>query len=239
VSWEDDWPVVNYGVGLVRETENFTKLTPVPFNQPTSFDFREIAEIPLNLMHLRNPIPEDYKIKTYDSNPGLHMRLNKNAITDAADVSYLCIRQQHKSYTVFARMKFAPTSEKEYAGLVVLQSRVYNYQFVLTLKDGNTILRVIKCENGETEILADFPIIIPSYAPDICLKISAREQELSFFYSPDGKIYSTVFENANARILSTDIAGGFVGTTIGMYATSNGADTDGKYAVFTELGYSE
>lgn len=250
VSWEDDWPVINYGIGLVREIERFPNLPPAPYSQPTSFDFRKISEIPMSLMHLRNPVFEDYKLENCGDNLGLSMFLNKNAITSFDDVSYLCIRQQHKNFDVQTQMSFTPERENECAGLVILQSSAYNFQFVLSNKNGEKFLRIIKCANGETENLAEMPLGTPensSYEQNeqsafmlplkIVLKISAREQELSFYYSHDGLAYTPVLEKTNVNILNSDTAGGFVGNTIGMYASSNGADANGKKAVFMTFGY--
>ncbi|MCL2576662.1 MAG: glycoside hydrolase family 43 protein [Defluviitaleaceae bacterium] len=226
VSWENDWPVVNYGIGLLREEEKFPDLPVTPIDTQTSFDFRKLRDIPLNLMHLRNPVREHYKL----DNRGLVMRLNKNAITELETVSYLCIRQMHKSFEVRTKIEFSPASENESAGLVIFQSHKYNFQFVLT---GKNFLRVIKTENENQEIISETQI----NSSAVFLKISAQEQNLSFLYSTDGEIFTPIHENASANILSTDIAGGFVGNTIGMYAFSNGAESE-NYAVFAEFSYN-
>ena len=228
VTWEDGWPIINYGIGLLRETERFPNLPPSPYIQPTCFNFRELSEIPLNLMHLRNPIPEDY---TFEN--GLRMNLNKNTITQRDTVSFLCIRQQHMSFNVQAHMQFIPFSENESAGLVILQNCSYNYQFLITIKNGERVLCVVKCEKDDLETLAETPI----QSDSVYLKISAQEQDLSFSYSIDGQNFTNVLENASAKFLNTDTAGGFVGNTIGMYASSNGTDTTDKYAIFTEFSY--
>ncbi|MCL2387948.1 MAG: glycoside hydrolase family 43 protein [Defluviitaleaceae bacterium] len=230
VSWESEWPVINYGIGLVRETEPFPNLPETPTKMQTSFDFREISKIPMNMMHLRNPITKDYKL---ESN-GLKMRLNKNPITELADVSYLCIRQQHKSFHVQTQMLFTPATENENAGLVILQDHLHNYQFVLTKKNDETILRIVKCKKDKTEIRIEKPV--PN-SEGIHLKISAHEQDLTFYYSLDGKTFTPILEDT-ANFLNTDTAGGFVGNTMGLYATSNGEDSK-NHATFTSIKYEE
>ncbi|MCL1842747.1 MAG: glycoside hydrolase family 43 protein [Defluviitaleaceae bacterium] len=233
VTWEDGWPVVNYGIGLVLDSERFPNLPPSPFIQPVSFDFCSLSEIPLNMMFLRNPVTTDYTLKP----DGLHLRLNKNKITENATVSYLCIRQQHKSFEAVTQMKFSPTSKNETAGLVILQNSAYNFQFTLSKngrKKGEYCLCVFKTEKSETQTLAEIPITLPD--DRISLKIAAREQNLSFFYGAEQQFFLPAFENADARILNTDTAGGFVGNTIGLYASSNGAESK-KHAVFSEFMY--
>jgi alpha-N-arabinofuranosidase len=46
----------------------------------------------------------------------------------------------------------------------------------------------------------------------------------------------TLADHIDARILSTDIAGGFVGTTVGLYVTSNGTESK-NYADFDFFYY--
>ncbi|MCL2190958.1 MAG: glycoside hydrolase family 43 protein [Treponema sp.] len=237
VSWEDGWPVANYGIGLVQETERAPDLAPGTGKFCTSYDFGKIPEFPMNMLFLRNPATEDYAIKNSDPEKGLHLRLNKNPITKLNTVSYCCIRQQHMSFGAHAHMQFRPDAENECAGLVIFQNHKYHYQFVLTLKNDDRVLRLIKCDNGEETILAEHNCKVPTDA-GIFLRIIAKGQELSFGYGQDGQNYTVVCGNADARILSTDVAGGFVGTTIGMYASSNGVEAGGKFARFGEFAYN-
>ncbi|MCL2600887.1 MAG: glycoside hydrolase family 43 protein [Treponema sp.] len=234
VSWEDGWPVVNYGIGLVRKTERTPNLAPVP---GTSFDFGETPEFPMNMMFLRNPVVGDYRLENEGAEKGLHLRLNKNAITGLDTISYYCIRQQHMSFKAHTRLWFWPASENECAGIVIFQSHKYHYRFVLTLKGTAPVLRVVKCAGGEETVLAELDCKTPPNA-GLFLQIAAEDQALSFSYGTNGREYTAVFENADARILSTDMAGGFVGTTIGMYASANGEEVGDRFARFTEFGYS-
>jgi len=226
VSWEDDWPVINYGVGIIRSEEKFPNLPFTPTEAQTNFDFRKIREIPLNFMHLRNPVDEHYEL----NERGLFMSLNKNTIAELDTVSYLCVRQQHKNFDAQTQIEFSPASENECAGLVIFQSHKFNFQFVLAAKNKKNFLRVIQTENEKQKIISEMQI----NSEKIFLKISAREQNLFFLYSTDGKNFIAAHENASASTLNTDTAGGFVGNTIGMYATSNGSQSK-NHAVFTEF----
>jgi len=238
VSWEDEWPVVNYGIGLVRETERLPNLVPTSGMVCTAYDFGKTTDFPLNMMFLRNPVTKDYLLKNEGPDSGLHIRLNKNAITELDTVSYYCLRQQHMSFKAHTFLQFQPEAENECAGLAIFQSHKYNYQFVLTLKDNAPVLQVIKCANGEKTILAEQNCDKPSKA-GLFLQIRANGQELSFCYGQDGQSYTPVHEKADARILSTDTAGGFVGTTVGLYASANGVEAGDKFAGFGEFVYSE
>jgi alpha-N-arabinofuranosidase len=51
------------------------------------------------------------------------------------------------------------------------------------------------------------------------------------------KDFILLAENVDGRLLSTDVAGGFVGTYIGMFACSNGTDSPNN-ADFDWFDYS-
>ena len=237
VSWEDGWPVVNYGIGLVQETGRAPNLEPGVGKFCSSYDFGKTPDFPMNMLFLRNPVAGDYGIGNAGPDRGLRLRLNKNPITKLNTVSFYCMRQQHMSFSVHVSMRFRPDAENECAGLVMFQSHKYHYQFVLTLKNGARVLRVIKCDNGGESVLAE-QVCNAAADADVFLRIIAKGQELSFGYGPDGQTYAPVCGNADARILSTDVAGGFVGTTIGMYASSNGVEAGEKFALFGEFVYN-
>ena len=46
--------------------------------------------------------------------------------------------------------------------------------------------------------------------------------EYSFYYASTPETWIPVAESADGRVLSTQVAGGFVGAYIGLYASSNG-----------------
>jgi alpha-N-arabinofuranosidase len=50
------------------------------------------------------------------------------------------------------------------------------------------------------------------------LKITGNGGAYSFGYAADGKGWRWLVQNDDGTILSTDVAGGFVGATLGPYA---------------------
>ena len=54
------------------------------------------------------------------------------------------------------------------------------------------------------------------------LKAKAREQAYSSYVASEPGMWRALAVNVDARILSTPVAGGFMETYIGMYASSNG-----------------
>jgi alpha-N-arabinofuranosidase len=52
--------------------------------------------------------------------------------------------------------------------------------------------------------------------------VEAHEQAYSFYFADKPDEWRAVAEEVDGRILSTPVAGGFVGAYIAMYASSNG-----------------
>ena len=71
---------------------------------------------------------------------------------------------------------------------------------------------------GTDVVLAELPI----EGDRIYFKVEADGQAYSFYIATEPEAWQPVAESIDGRILSTPFAGGFVGTYIGMYASSNG-----------------
>jgi alpha-N-arabinofuranosidase len=80
------------------------------------------------------------------------------------------------------------------------------------------VLRLIKRAAAVEEVLAEQPLA----AGRCYLKVEAHEQAYSFYVADAPDQWKPVAEGIDGRILSTPVAGGFVGAVIAMYASSNG-----------------
>jgi len=73
----------------------------------------------------------------------------------------------------------------------------------------------------------------------IQLKVEAHEQNYSFYFrSNENEAWTILLENTDGRLLSTDLAGGFTGAYMGMYASSQGSSSD-NHADFDWFSYEE
>ena len=92
---------------------------------------------------------------------------------------------------------------------------------------------VLTPKAGSESQLAEQPI----NSSNITFKVQARGQNYNFYIAEEANKWQAIAEAVNGRILSTNIAGGFVGTYIGMYASSNGASPSLAYADFDWFEY--
>lgn len=126
-------------------------------------------------------------------------------------------------------LEFKPQHDYECAGLVLLQNNEFHFRLVIT-GGTTTIVRLVKrstpepnprllpIQTGTDVTLAEHPI----EGSRFYFKVEADGQAYSFFIATDPEAWQVVAEGVYGRILSTPLAGGFVGTYIGMYASSHG-----------------
>jgi beta-xylosidase len=138
-------------------------------------------------------------------------------IKEMKPTSTLFYRQQHSNFSFTTTLKYNPLTEKDLAGIVCLQNERFNYVFGLTRKDKDCYLVLKRTEKGKSTILASNKVDVK--AP-ISLKVKAEGDNYEFSYALDGTNYMNLGGTVSGDILSTNVAGGFTGSLIGLYATS-------------------
>ncbi|WP_286760486.1 glycoside hydrolase family 43 protein [Salegentibacter sp. UBA1130] len=138
-------------------------------------------------------------------------------IKEVKPTSTLFHRQQHKDFSFTTTMNYKPKSEKDLAGITALQSESFNYVFGLTKKDNKDYLVLERTEKGSSKILATKEI---EFKGEIQLRIEADGDDYKFSYAINGDDFENLGGTVSGDILSTNVAGGFTGTLIGLYATS-------------------
>ena len=76
-----------------------------------------------------------------------------------------------------------------------------------------------RTEKGQTTVLGE--VKVEAEQP-LTLQVTGKGDEYRFDYSADGKTFTNVGGTVSGDILSTNVAGGFTGAMIGLYATSAG-----------------
>lgn len=221
-TWENGWPLINPGKGIVEE--QFTR-PDLPASKPKFECKRDDFEydiLPYEYMFVRNP---DMNMYSLSDKPG-HIALTPSPerLDSSASPTVLCKRQTSMDYELSTSMMFTP-DENESAGLILLQNEFFNYHFGVTKENGEykIIVRKSTREDGaaKTEIIGEHIIENASEPlPPIDLYAKQIMQSLSFRCIIGDRTNVTVAENADASILCTDTAGGFVGTCLGIYAES-------------------
>ena len=84
------------------------------------------------------------------------------------------------------------------------------------------------------ELLAEVPLAISSGKTG--LRITSKGDTYSFHVATNGKDWTLLKDNVDAKFLSTKVAGGFIGCLYGLYATSSGEPSTNR-ASFRYLKY--
>ncbi|MBD0280559.1 MAG: family 43 glycosylhydrolase, partial [Flavisolibacter sp.] len=177
-------------------TDNFTAKNP---------DFRWIA--------MRGP-REDF-ISTGKN--GLQITPYAKSIKEVAPISALFHRQQHNAFEATATVQYAPASEKDLAGIACYQSERFNYVFGITKKGADNYIVLARTERGTTSVVASEKIDVRK---PVQLQVEAQGDNYKFNYSTNKQNYKNIGGTVSGDILSTNVAGGFTGSLIGLYATS-------------------
>jgi alpha-N-arabinofuranosidase len=151
------------------------------------------------------------------SSEGLSIKPYPLSIKAIEPTSTLFFRQQHASFEATVQMKYTPQLEKDMAGIVCYQKETYNYVFGITKKGNDLYIILGRTEKGKSTIVGSEKIELHNA---VRLKVAAQGDAYTFSYSTDDHNFRNVGGTVSGDILSTDIAGGFTGALIGLYATS-------------------
>ncbi|MGC6399303.1 glycoside hydrolase family 43 protein [Sphingomonas sp. FW199] len=221
VTWENGWPVITRPGQVIPWTAKRPNLPPgkpgpLPTNGPFSVRYAFDRPLGMEWVMLRNPRDNWYRVED-----GM-LKLTPRAVGlgDNGNPSFIARRQQHLDATVETQMLFEPRRDGDRAGLVALQSDDAWLAILLARKDGDRVIRaVVRSSSGDPHdgrILVERPIEVGP----IRLRLSVTGGTASLAYAPSGGDWRTLVDNTDATILSTQKAGGFVGTVIGPFAQS-------------------
>ena len=213
VRWEDGFPIFSPGTGRVEFEYPVPNLPEHVYpSLPARDDFNDTT-LAYHWNFLRTPREDFYSLT--ERKGFLCLKLRPQQVTEHSNPSFVGRRQQHINFTAQTKFEFTPQAG-ECAGLVLIQNNDFHFRFVV-MHENENIIRLIKRSHGKDEIIATQPLPVNRYT----LKVTAHEQDYSFYFSTDGQ-WQTLAEDIDGRILSTPVAGGFVGAYIAMYASSNG-----------------
>ena len=148
---------------------------------------------------------------------GLQLTPFAKSIKEVAPVSALFHRQQHNAFEATVTLKYNPQTDKELAGLSCYQSEKFNYVFGVTKSGTDNYLVLARTERGLTKIIASEKIDVRN---PVQLQVQAQGDNLRFNYATNKQEFKNIGGTVSGDILTTNVAGGFTGNLIGLYATS-------------------
>ncbi|QEK50425.1 glycoside hydrolase family 43 protein [Pedobacter aquae] len=222
VDWSGDFPVFENGLVPMepklktpQSVEN--KTASKEFFPNGNFTYNENftgSSLDFRWIGLRGP-REDFITLT---KKGLLIKPFETNVNELKPTSTLFYRQQHNTFSFSTTVDFKPQSEKNLAGIVCLQNEKFNYVFGITTNGKDRYLVLQRTEKGKSIILSSEKI---SAKGVVNLKVSAKGDQYQFSYSVDNINWINSGTVVSGDILSTNMAGGFTGCLIGLYATAS------------------
>lgn len=225
VIWEEDWPVVNPNLGILSNEliidlpeyipDCDERLTPL---SDKHYEFGQMDKLPFSFITLRNPEDDWYK---FGPN-GLDIKCRKEKPV------YIALRQDAHCFEAVTVLKTDSLYDGAKAGLVLFQDTKYNLRLEFAGCTGSVILT----QDGEEEKITSLLVAEDS----VTLFISVKGLMASLFIGTGNKVEALV-KNLDISALSTEVAGGFVGCTVGMYAFDTEEREEPAYACFKSFSY--
>ncbi|HEU5078758.1 MAG TPA: glycoside hydrolase family 43 protein [Opitutaceae bacterium] len=219
VAWTaDGWPrILEAGkrVPMIATAPGGVAVRPSKemLNGPVNWrdDFTSSTLSPLWIM-LRTPTEKWWSL---DEGKGtLKLSPRAETLSGKSNPTFLARRVQHARFAATTELQI-PTEENVSAGLAVFQGEKFYYFLAAKRVSGGITVYLEKANGGEPEVVASASI---QNANTIQLRVNAADAVCSFAYSSDGQEWKTLVKDADAKILTTEVAGGFVGATVGLHA---------------------
>jgi len=224
VTWVDGWPVMLTGqqpIPYVQRRPNLPLQAKPAIRHSGNFtvreEFTDTALAPYWVV-LRTPRERWHDLTTA---PGwLSLRARPEQLSGRGQPSLIARRQQHGTATVSTAMRYAPAKPGDQAGLVAFHNDRH-YYFLGVVHDGTKPviqlrLRASRDSAATDSVLATVPI--DASTQPIYLRMRARDGRYDFLYGTEPNAWQVLRSDADGTVLSTKVAGGFVGTMFGMYA---------------------
>jgi alpha-N-arabinofuranosidase len=221
VSWnEDGWPVVGRA-GRVGLEEREPELSRHPWEEQGVRDDFEEPHLALGWNFLANPRKDSWSLS--ERKGWLRLRGSELGLDDRGPVSFVGRRQQHFACRAAALVEFDPAGAGDEAGLCVFMNRRHHYEIALVGAEGKRQL-IVRRRVGDLSSVIARKLLGPGR---ITLAVGAERDRYSFAASEEGQSEEILAEGAS-RYLSTEVAGGFTGVYLALYASGNGRKSKSK-----------
>ncbi|MDA3892133.1 MAG: glycoside hydrolase family 43 protein [Salinivirgaceae bacterium] len=210
VEFEGQTPVFNKGVGIVEPEMKCPNLPWTPFEKKPARDEFDGSKLNLEWNQLRSPQESWYAL----SDGKLALNLRSQVLDSLTNPSLLARRIQHHNFTATLSMNFSSKKENEKAGMILYRRSTCHYQFV---KEKNALVVIKTIKGKKTEEAR-----VPYSGKNVILKAEGNGLKLQFSYGSSENEMKAIEEIQDMSVISFEVAEGFNGSYVGMYATSSG-----------------
>ncbi len=218
VKWVDGFPVILDNGKSVPPVVSKSGITSGGNSLTGNFVWRDdfnSPELGMKWNTIRTPREQWWKI----ANGKIELDVLPRSLSQLVNPAFLGRRQQHLNFEATTSLNYTPGAEKEFAGLAYIQNEKNYLSIGKTLISGKLMVVLYRVENGASKAVAQKEL---SAGGELTLRISAKEGVASFYFYSKNQKPVLLAENVDITHLSTKKAKGFIGSYVGMYATSLG-----------------
>jgi alpha-N-arabinofuranosidase len=229
---ENRWEPVEYQWPVVApETGRVERHNPLPFADKPQYSNHAFTDnFNTQVLHpewnfRRVPLPEIYSLRAREG--FLRFYLKPEIFERRGRWSLMGIRQKESDFEYSAKMYFMPEKDKTEAGISIYQQDDNYINFTIERQRDKVGLKLlVKEKDQDLEIIKQKAIT--DYKGEILLKIESENDSYHYLYSLDGGKSFTSFARTKSNMV---ICRGYIGTNLGIYASSNGNPSK-EYADF-------
>lgn len=219
VRWSrDGFPYItecNELVPMILKRDGVKRDSVVTFGNFTEMEEFDNPALGMQWMTLRTPATELYSLTEHAG--FLMLKCSETSAKEKKTPAFVCRRVQHHCFESVTRMLFNPADDSEKAGVLLFKDETHQYFFSVGQNGGGRVVRLEQIgKEADLEVTFDE---VPASQKEFYLKVVSTGMLFEFYYSLDGgEKWITLSKGVDAKFLSTAEAGGFTGTTIGLYA---------------------
>ena len=224
VTWKDGWPVILEQGKTLPFVLDRPKLPPSPRPaMPLSGDYAytdqfKAGKLGLGWMSVRIPAASRYALKQGE----LVLKASVDAIGDINNTpSFVGRKQAHAIASVSTALRYKAERAGDRAGLVAMQSDDAYLFLGVQWRDGKQEVALSIRKNAQDpqagRVVASAPLPAGAANKPVYLKLSIDGGTLSAAYAARKDEWKSLVPEYDATFLSTKLAGGFVGTVVGLY----------------------
>ena len=218
------WPVVAPNTGKVERN------TSIPFldkKQNINYSFYDdFTSSKLDLQWNFRRVPRENTYEINSKIKTLKLNLSPESFELRSQYNLMGFRQKETEFEYSSSMNFKPKKNFSEAGLSIFSQDDNYINFTVKKHNNKTLLNLtVKPRDQKLDIIKSIPL---KYNENIILKILSKDNKYIYYYSLDDGNSFEVFTETAANLV---LCKGYIGTNLGLYASSNGYKTK-EYAEF-------
>jgi len=222
VNWSDDgFPYMTRGndlIPMILKRDGVQRDEHTTFGNFEKEDNFDSPVLCMEWLTLRSPATALYSLT---DKPGyLALTCSEINVSEKKTPAFVARRMQHHKFECTTSLLFDSKDEQAEAGMLLYKNEQNHYFFSIKKQKGQKIIGLKQIGGSNSGKVIEKQISMKAGAP-ILLKVISSGTSYSFYYDLGNGTWEMLCDNIDAQTLSTASAGGFTGSTIGMYAVRN------------------